>query len=161
YSNEIWNFSAAFPQTAWAANCGRKLGFPDKAERAVNGYYGLRARRVMGIITDLWDDRTRLRRVMAFQAFGFIPLDATNSGIALHRLEGSDLTSRNNLQYARKIGVDYNQAPNRPIDYCDVLSYATYYSGAQCCNFQLRYKNPMNELLKAADDFASGDPERR
>src|SRR5262249_50045044 len=64
YSNEIWNFAAAFPQTAWAANCGRKLGFPDKAERAVNGYYGLRVRQVMGIITDLWGDRTRLRRVM-------------------------------------------------------------------------------------------------
>jgi len=32
---------------------------------------------------------------------------------------------------SRKHSLIVTQSPNRPIDVCDVLSYATYYSGAQ------------------------------
>ena len=49
-----------------------------------------------------------------------------------YRLEGSGLcgTSCGNSSYQNLVGVDYNAAPNRPVDYSDATSYAPYYSGA-------------------------------
>ena len=70
YGNEIWNFG--FPATDWAAAKGAMLGFPSDNNRRCHGWYGLRVRQVMGLVTTAWSPRstTQLRQVMAFQAFG-------------------------------------------------------------------------------------------
>lgn len=113
YSNEIWNFGDN--QTTWAVNVGAALGFPADNNRRYQGYYGLRFRQLMGLITAAWSPRTLndLKRTMAFQAFGVVA--STNT----YRFQGSDLGA-----------YGYNSAPNRPIDYSDRESYATYYQGA-------------------------------
>ncbi|GGI33781.1 hypothetical protein GCM10010987_76090 [Bradyrhizobium guangdongense] len=155
YGNEIWN--NGFPATRWAAAKGAALGFPTDNNRQIYGWYGLRTRQIMGLVTSTWAPRSmgQLKRVMAFQAFG--PPQATS----IYRFQGADLT-RTNAQYAVSGYPSYNAAPNRPIDYCDVLSYATYYSGAQCTNFDANYiangAAGIAGLLAAADAYASAVP---
>jgi hypothetical protein len=78
---------------------------------------------------------------MAFQASG----DPT--GVNTYRFTGGDLAA-----------FGFNSAPNRPIDVCEVMSYATYFSGAQLVNFDPNYLNSMTELFAAADNYASGVP---
>jgi hypothetical protein len=154
YGNEIWNFG--FQSSAWSAARGAALGFPSDNNRQIYGWYGLRVRQVMANITSTWAPRqsSQLKRVMAFQAFG--PVLATWT----YRFEGADLTA-NYPAYAAAGYPNYNVSPNRPIDYCDVLSYATYYSGAQCTNFDANYIGNgaagIAALLAAADNFASGE----
>jgi hypothetical protein len=87
----------------------------------------------MGLLTAQWSG-SNLRRVLAFQAFG------NASQIDTYRLQGTDLdTTKGYALYNSLIGVSYNVAPNRPVDYCDVLSYATYYSGPNFANFDANY----------------------
>jgi hypothetical protein len=93
---------------------------------------------------------------MAFQAFG-------DAGItSAYRFQGADLSGAKYPGYAKRGFADYNVAPNRPIDLCDVLSYATYYSGAQCTNFDANYISSgaanIGGLLAAADNYASAVP---
>lgn len=158
YGNEIWN--NAFPATRWAAAKGAALGFPADNNRQIYGWYALRTRQIMGLATSTWAPRAtwQLRRVMAFQAFG------SPQGTSIYRFQGSDLVASVYAKYAAKGYPSYNAAPNRPIDFCDVLSYATYYSGAQCTNFDANYVSngaaAISGLLAAADDYASGDPTR-
>jgi len=153
YGNEIWN--NAFPATRWAATKGAALGFPPDNNRQIYGWYGLRTRQIMEIVTSTWSPRStsQLKRVMAFQAFG------PPQGTSIYRFQGADLVATN-AQYAARGYRSYNVAPNRPIDFCDVLSYATYYSGAQCTNFDGNYvangASGIAQLLAAADDYASG-----
>lgn len=156
YGNEIWNWM--FPPALWAAARGAALGFPTDNNRQIYGWYGLRVRQVMGLATAAWAPRStaQLKRVMAFQAFG--PLASTNT----YRFQGADLSGAKYPTYKAKGFQDYNAAPNRPIDYCDVLSYATYYSGAQCTNFDATYVSngaaSIADLLAAADDYATAVP---
>lgn len=158
YGNEIWNWS--FPATAWAEAKGLALGFPADNGRRSYGWMALRYRQVMGLVTTAWSPRTptQLKRVFAFQAFG--PAGATSN----YKLAGSDLNGAVYPKYAARKYQSYNAAPNRPIDYCDVLSYATYYSGAQCTNFDGNYVGNgaanISGLLAAADDYASGVPSK-
>lgn len=157
YGNEIWNNS--FPATRWAAKKGATLGFPSDNNRQIYGWYGLRTRQIMGSVTSAWSPRlmAQLKRVMAFQAFG--PPQSTNT----YRFQGADLTVTNS-KYAANGYVSYNNAPNRPIDFCDVLSYATYYSGAQCANFDANYLAnggaAIGGLLAAADNYATAVPSK-
>ncbi len=158
YGNEVWNYS--FPVTAWAAAKGAALGFPTDNNRRVYGWYGLRVCQTMGLVKAAWAPRstTQLRRVMAFQAFG------PTGGTSTYRFQGADLSAALYPSYAAKGFANYNQAPNRPIDCCDVMSYATYYSGAQCTNFDANYiangAANIAGLLAAADGYASGVPTR-
>jgi hypothetical protein len=153
YGNEIWNFG--FQSTVWALARGAALGFPSDSNRHIYGWYGLRVRQVMANITSTWAPRqsSQLKRVMAFQAFGPV------LGTTLYRFEGADLNGASYPAYAAAGYPNYNVSPNRPIDYCDVLSYATYYSGAQCTNFDANYvasgATGIAGLLSAADNFAS------
>lgn len=124
FCNEVWNFAGGFPQTTWAANRGAALGFPVSNNEQFYGFYGLRVRQIQGSLTALWNGPATLSRVLAFQAFG--NTSATNT----YRMQGADLNTSLYAQYASLVGVSYNAAPNRPIDYADVLSYATYYQGA-------------------------------
>ncbi len=156
YGNEVWNFS--FPVTHWAAARGAALGFPADNNRRMHGWYAARYCQVMELVKKAWSPRSasQLRRVMAFQAFG--AAGATLS----YRFQGADLSGSLYPNYARYGFADHNVAPHRPIDLCDVLSYATYYSGAQCTNFDGNYisRGPANiaGLLAAADDYASAVP---
>jgi len=156
YANEVWNF--ALPVTEWAAAKGAALGFPSDNNRQVYGWYGLRVCQTMGLVKAAWAPRstTQLRRVMAFQAFG------PTVGTSLYRFEGADLSPALYSRYAARGFANYSQAPNRPIDCCDVMSYATYYSGAQCTNFDANYiahgAANISGLLAAADGYASGVP---
>ncbi|MEH2515743.1 hypothetical protein V1279_001316 [Bradyrhizobium sp. AZCC 1610] len=158
YGNEIWN--NGFPATRWAFAKGAALGFPADNNRQVYGWYGLRVRQIMGIVTSTWSPRSlaELKRVMAFQAFGPV------AGTSIYRMQGADLNGASYPVYAKTGYPNYNVAPNRPIDYCDVLSYATYYSGAQCTNFDVNYvsngASNIAGLLAAADDYASAVPSK-
>jgi hypothetical protein len=155
-SNEIWNFGGGFPQTSYAHAVGRDfIGFTDANNRTYHGWYAKRYREVMEIITDVWDGATspRLQRVIAFQAFGVTA--STNT----YRLQGADLTldvDGNYTTVAEDIVTNYTQSPNRPIDFCDVLSYATYWSGHNTFGFDASYTGALTDLLAAADDYDSG-----
>jgi len=158
YGNEVWNWG--FPMTPWSNAKGVALGFPSDNGRQFFGWHALRSRQIMGLVTSTWAPRqsTQLKRVMAFQAFGGGP------ATSLYKLQGVDLNGATYPKYAAKGFPNYNAAPNRPIDYFDVLSYATYYSGAQCTNFDGNYVNRgaagIAGLLAAADDYATAVPSK-
>lgn len=149
FSNEVWNF--IFSQTLYLWNRAYALGIPNtNAEREYGGY-ALRMRQVMGLATTAWGGNTipALKRIMGVQFFG----STTNNDT--YRFKGGDLSS-----------VGYNAAPNRPIDYSDVISYAPYYSGAVLRNFDASYTGgppalvaaDLTALTGAADNYASGVP---
>jgi hypothetical protein len=168
YANEIWNFGYGFPQTIWAGHCGASLGFPQGDNRQIYGFYALRVVEFMRLATSAWGERGGLRCVSAFQAYGPTGI---RGGTNLYRLQGADLSrSHGYSKYNSYVNADYNASPNRPVDVCDVLAYATYYSGAQCANFDPNYSNAggtglttggppgwTTGLLGAADAFAAGD----
>lgn len=154
YSNEIWNF--IFAQTSIAAARGSALGFPAGSQNNIYSWYGLRSRQIMGIITTLWGSRSGLKRVMAAQQF-FGTSAAINNQI---RFQGFQLNSTNFPTYGTYTGgVNYDTSPNRPIDFADVISYARYFSGAQCANFDVNFDvSNISGLLTAADNYATGIP---
>jgi hypothetical protein len=166
YCNEVWNNSPGYSQTYISRLRGPVLGFPADTDnsRSTFGWYALRAREIMGLVTAAWSPRTtsQLKRVLAFQAFG------GQAATDQYRLQGQDLAmvangGQGNAAYATYTGsggVNYKTVGNRPIDYCDVLSYATYYHGAQLQNFDGNWRYfPANEytgVITAADNYAAG-----
>lgn len=152
YHNEVWNFT--FPATGMIYNIGLGLGFTASSDRNQHGWYGLRFRQLMGIITPLFASRGNLIRVMAFQGFG----DTNN--ISTYRWLGSDLdTSKGFTKYNSFVGVSYNTVGQRPIDWADAISYATYYLGANFQQFDANYTSAMAGVLQtAANNYASGAP---
>lgn len=158
YGNEIWN--STFPATAWSREKGLRMGFALDNDRRNHGWYGLRHRLVMALVTSAWSPRstTQLKRVLAHQAYG------ATSGNDLYRFKGTDLVTGDAEYNAYTGSVSYNASPNRPIDYTDVLSYATYYSGGELRQFDLTYVQEfgaglnINGLTAAADDYDSGVP---
>lgn len=107
-------------------------------------------RRVMGLATAAWSPRSMstLRRVAAWQAFGVI------SDFNLIGLQGQS--------FARMTSLGWDTAPNRPVDFVDVVSYATYYQGPNAPAFQGGYigntSGVQAGLYAAADNYASGNP---
>lgn len=154
YSNEVWNF--IFAQTSIAASRGSALGFQASSQNDIYSWYGLRSRQIMGIITTLWGSRSGLKRVMAGQQF-FGTSAAINNQV---RFQGFRLNSTNFPLYGTYTGgVDYDTAPNRPIDFADVISYARYFSGAQLANFDANYSaTNISGLTAAADNYETGVP---
>lgn len=173
YANEVWNFGAGFQQTSWAVACGAALGFPNNNNRQYHSFYALRLAQIMPLVTTAWGGKAGLKCVLAWQAFD----GGTGTGGSLntYRLQGADLsTSLGYTKYNSYVAANFNASPNRPVDVSDVCSYATYYSGAQCANFDGNYKNvggtglttggpasgpgsALSGLLGAADAFAGGD----
>jgi len=156
YSNEVWN--SGFAQSTLATAQGTALGFPGFV-RQQYGWYALRTRQMQGLVTAAWAPRSlsTLKRVMAFQAF------AGDGGVLAntYRFQGADLsTALGYSVYNSYVGVSYNTAPNRPIDYSDELSYATYFQGGEIQDVDLDWNNPLTDALTAADNYASGDPTR-
>lgn len=152
HSNEVWN--PGFVQYNWAKMRGRAFGFSTANARQEYGAYGLRVRQIMGMVTTLYGAKKNFKRVMAIQAYG------STVNTQAYRFNGADLSSIASLPYKSLIGADYNAAPNRPIDYCDVLSYATYYSGAQLTGGAYDPVGSYGGLLAAADGYATGDSEK-
>lgn len=131
YSNEIWNF--LFPQSALATAKGAYLGFPNSSGRQTSGYYGLRVRQIMPLITTAWtSSRTTatLRRILANWEGDAAPVSQSQA----YRMNGSDLsTSLGYTNYNSVIGQNYNVGSptfSRPIDFVDSISYAQYMAGA-------------------------------
>lgn len=151
YDNEVWNFR--FPQTQLAFQRGLILGFPASNDRPSHGWYGLRFRQIMEIVTDTWGARPSLKRIMAFQNAGSV------SDVQTYRAEGTDLVTSNSA-YNAWVGVSYNAAPDRPIDFCDALSPAHYYRGATMNNGAFYDSMPTankTALQDALTAYNSGD----
>jgi hypothetical protein len=152
-SNEVWN--TTFTQTSYISNLGLTMGFTSSDNRDLHAAYGLLVRRMMGAITTEWGGPdSRLRRVMAVQAFGNSLIGGAN---VLYRLNGRELApsgtgagglgAGNALYNSFSGSADYTTAPGRPIDFCDVLSYATYYSGGELQQFEANYTPTAATLL--------------
>jgi hypothetical protein len=154
YSNEIWNVGAAFPQTNWAKARGAAIGMPQFRE--VNSFYGLRVRQIMENVTKIWiGKRTRSELKCALMSFK----NAYDSNSIGDRLNGQLLISGGvNKIFSKLVGASYNEFPNRPIDVCDSIGYAPYTAGAVIQAFG--YRNPVDQVIAAADQFASGDPKQ-
>lgn len=129
YTNEHWNFGMT--QFAMCQAKGAYLGFPNTSGRRENGYYGLRVRQIMTLVTAAWAPRSTatLRRVMAVGSQATDPVSGQ-----LYQLNGADLdTTLGYTNYNSKIAASFNVGSptfSRPIDGCDVFSYANYYAGA-------------------------------
>lgn len=153
YANEVWNF--AFPHTTLAVNMGQALGFPVDNNQRYHGYYGLRVRQIMGLITTLWSGHSNLRRVLAWQCRSSV------AQIELYRISGDDLsTSKGYTGYNSYVGVSYNTEGQRPGDWVDVFSYAPYYFGANFSKAGVYSTDNAAVLNDAAADYASGNPSR-
>lgn len=123
--DEWWNFGQAV--TTWANTRGATLGFNAGNARQYQGFYALRVRQVMANLTTIWAGRpSKLKRILALM------FSSTVATANMYRIQGADLcgTSCGNSSYQTLVGVDYNVAPNRPIDFSDGLSYAVYSNGA-------------------------------
>lgn len=114
------------------------------------GYF---MRRFFGQVTAAWDaagrSRATLRRVAAWQmASGALSDWSTDA------LQGQNFTLMTSL--------GWDTAPNRPIDFIDVLAYAPYYEGPNTPAYQTAYGSQASQqaLYTAADDYASGDAQR-
>jgi hypothetical protein len=159
YSNEVWNWG--MPQTSLAAARGAYLGFPNSSNRQVNGYYALRVRQIMTAVTSTWSPRSpqTLRRVLALWEGDPSPTTAD-----MYRLRGTDLDTRLSYSnYNSVVGASYSSGGplfKRPIDVCDTISYATYYSGPNLGNNtgDLSGLNATDiaALKLAADNYATG-----
>jgi hypothetical protein len=177
YSNEIWNFAFGFEQTSWANALGLAFGFPNSSGRPYFGFYSLKIAQYMPLVATAWTaarPRSSLKCILELQAFG--PTSDTKS----YRFNSADCapsgihTGTGNATYNTYTGsADFTQFPNRAIDVCDYISYATYWSGAQCANADGNYSNTggtglttghpssgpgsaINGLTGAADAYAAG-----
>lgn len=153
-SNETWNNQ--FTQFSKSYVRGAIFGFPTINAEQGYGYYALRARQIMGSITSIYaaKGQTNYRRVLAFQAFG------PSTNIKTYMFNGTDLVAGNAKYNAFTGSTSYSAFPNRPIDFADVISYATYYSGAVLSQGTYAATGTYTGMTGAADDYASGDPTR-
>jgi hypothetical protein len=154
--NEIWNFAYPFNfQTTFAGNCGIKLGFPTGNNEHFFGFHAYQTVQMAKQAQTAWSNKQKLQCVIAFQAFG--PVGSTRT----YKLKGADLASVANGGQGNATWISYTgnanltAFPNRPIDVCDAISYATYWCGTQCQNFDGNYSN-LTTLTGWADLWNSG-----
>lgn len=140
YSNEVWN--SGFDQTDWAHALGTAIGWSGSSDQNLHSWYGLRFCQMADLITAAWAPRTttELGCTIEFQAF------ASTTPVDQFRLQGQKLNNAGATNYATFGFADYSTSGHRPIDKCDALSYATYYSGAQCTNFDANYLVTQTEV---------------
>lgn len=165
YGNEPWNFG--FPQAHYLTARGAALGFDSGNNRQLYGAQGLRLRKIMELVTAAWAPRSpsQLKRVMNCMAIAYGDVPSNKQFL----LEGSDLNGSAHPNYAAAGFPNYDTAPNRPIDICEVLCYATYYQGAQTQDLDPHYTDAgltaittggptgwATGLIGAADAYAAG-----
>jgi hypothetical protein len=144
FGNEVWNTVST--QTSFITNIGTTLGITSGNNENLHFAHGLLHRRMMGAITTAWGGpEPRLKRVMAFQAYGGTSQNDT------YRFKGADIATvaqggkvansgAINTLWTNCYGApNYTASPDRPIDYADVLAYATYYSGGELQQFDVNY----------------------
>jgi hypothetical protein len=153
--NEIWN--PGFWSWHLFFQRGLALGFPGTGLTPVEAMYGLRVRQIMPLITAAWSPRSAstLKKVMPTSAIGdFAPQ------MKFDRFDGGSLIGSTYPLYLAYVGgVDpgYNVAGNRPIDVCDVISYAPYFEGANFAHLDGSYRTGSAALLQtAARNFVLG-----
>jgi hypothetical protein len=144
YGNEIWNFAAPFgAQTSWASQCSLKFGMGSANPTTSNSFYGYKLATIMPIAKAAWGARSGLVRVSAHQ-LGMGVGDQSD----LYRMAGTLLapngvhTGTGNATWNSYTGsADFTQAPNRPVDVCESISYAPYYAGGQFQDFESNWSN--------------------
>lgn len=127
FNNENWNFATMGAQLFTQRGLG--IGLITSSNEAMYSYIGLEIRQLFGAATSAWTKgSSHLHRVNAAQA-----CCDTASDFSTYQLSGSVLcgTSCGNSTYQSKVGTDYDVSPNRPMDYSDAYSVATYFQGAQ------------------------------
>lgn len=156
-SNEIWN--TGFYQFQWATYAARALALNSGA---VYSYQGLRHRQIMAIVTSSYAavGRTNYKRVLAFQEFGDL---SSNGNTQKYLWDGFELTGTGNALYAAAIGVNYNVSlqsggNGRPIDYTDLVSYAPYWQGGQCCAGGTGNGGANDRNYSSSSNIGSGGP---
>jgi hypothetical protein len=163
YSNEMWNASGNIGHnTSFAVACGTAFGFTSDNNRRYHGFYGYKVRTIAPIARAAWSSSRTLKMVLAGQ--GFAVFSTTN----LYRLQGNDLASVANGGQGNALwisytggggGANYRSSPDRPVDVCDTLAYATYYSGGQCQNFDATYitgKGAVQNITNISTDATGG-----
>lgn len=146
FSNENWNqLSAILPFYYLLVKAFYGMALNADGGRSVKGLEGLRIRQSMAAVTAAWSPRTmtELVRVCGVQAQG------STSEYDTYLFKGTDLGA-----------YGYNVAPNRPIDYIDMIATAPYVSGANIREFVASYALPLDDAMTAWDDYASGTPSR-
>lgn len=178
-SNEVWSFSNS--QTLQYYARGLALGFPD----AIDDYYALRYRQVMGIATTTWTatrNNSELKRIQTQQVFYSAVTTEQNRFLGVNlKLDasgnycsGSGCTIVTN--YTSAGACDTSTSHGRPVDCMDYNSYAPYWWGAQiqcstsssgalpnssdnCFGFS-NTGSGMAPFVAASDDYASGTSSR-
>lgn len=145
YSNEVWN--NGFPQTGYAANMGNYLGGVSYL-----GFYSLRVRQIMSNISTIWTatrSANTLKRVLAWQGFG-------DPSVVTYRLESGELNSATNARLLAYAGsVNYTVQGQRAIDFADVGSYATYFTGAAMQNGFANYNGTPADVISILQNLAN------
>jgi hypothetical protein len=164
FSNEVWNFGQQ--QTNMAIALGSCLGF-FKANAFISMYsfYALRLRQMAEDIVNAWTTSRPRSNVIIVCACWLLEGNGGGSGLNdNYRFRGAALTT-SNATYAANggpggtAGTDYASFPNRPIDWCDGISYATYWQGKLVKTFSSDWTGiitPYISLLKASASYAAG-----
>lgn len=148
FNNEDWNFS--FQAQVWQQR-GYALGLPQSGNNALYSYIGLRYRQLFAAATSACGKGAgHFHRVNAGQEGN------TASAFQTYQFNGQSLcgTSCGNSTYAALGLPDYNSAPNRPKDFTDDYSTATYWNAVNGNNGNLAANQP---LIFAANEYANGD----
>lgn len=163
FSNELWNF--AFPQGQWVTQRGFSLGITPSGNAAQYSASALLYRQLMEAAYTAWSPRSSLQLygIMAFQLFG------SSSQFETSWMKGTSLTGIGNALYASKIGIDYNAAPNRPMDFSSGISLADYFQGGQISGVSTdtayscsgRVLADIAPLISWASQYALGDNTNR
>lgn len=157
-ANENWNGS--FSQFQYFFQNGYHMGQVLSASAALYSYIGLLTRLDYAAATTAWSSTGRsasnLLRINAGQAYlspGQLPNSFENFQASGTTLCG---TSCGNAAYQSAVGTDYNSAPNRPKDFNDAYSIATYWDGAQQAG-NIGTLAQLSGIINAGAQFAAGN----
>jgi hypothetical protein len=129
FANEVgWNPGSTFQ--VLASSIGKLFGFAGSFP--YDSYYAVYTKIAMEAVTAGWGVRSGLKRVIAIQTAP--PSPKTN------RLNGAECVTGNAVYNAFTAnagnpgGRNFNVAPNKPIDACEILGIAPYIDGANLRN---------------------------
>lgn len=157
YSNETWNFTYA----------GTKLG----EQRGIVlfgagnspelSWSSLRSRQLFQVIKTAYGSQPNYKFVLAGQA-------VNSSLFNLRVAQGSQLNPISNSVLCLYLGgtfsgscsgaPDYSTSPNRPIDFADWISYATYWYGAQTRDLDTNYVSVSGQTTFNVSGATSANP---
>lgn len=151
-ANENWN--PLWSSFQYFYQRGYQIGLILSGNEANYGFAGLLSRQLYAAAISAWTKaRSLLTLVSAVQVNGGSPALYQN-----YQWSGSVLcgTSCSNPAYQSAVGVDYNTAPNRPEDFMDAYSGASYFSGSEQ-NGNSGTLTQLSGLINAGTEFSSGN----